>query len=215
MKFVKSILFIFLVALFFAGLTAGVNQALISRIKLNEQTRDTRYLLDVLGISYPEGVDPSVIAELQSSRTSKAKVGDQTVYRAYDESGKPAGYAFRFEGKGFWGRISGLLALKEDLDTIEGIIFTSHNETPGLGARIDEPWFRKQFKGLKLSNTAEGGKYITVGGGEAKAANRVDAITGATMTSSLLEKLLNHDLNQIAALKDKLRSHQWPSPQQK
>lgn len=214
MRFFKAVLFIFLVALFFAALTAGVNQALIKRIKLNEQTRNTRYLLDVLGIAYPAAADPSLIADLERKRTSKLKVGNQTVYRAYDEAGKPDGYAFRFEGKGFWGRISGLLSLKEDLDTVKGIIFTSHNETPGLGARIDEPWFRKQFQGIKLSNAAEGGKYVSVGGDAGKA-NRVDAITGATMTSSLLEKLLNRDLTKIAALKDKLRSLQWPSPQAK
>ena len=196
MKFFKSVLFIFLVALFFAGLTAGVNQALIKRIELNEQTRNTRDLLDVLGIEYPKGADPSIIADLQRTRTSKTKINDQTVYRAYDDNGKPDGYAFRFEGKGFWGKISGLLSLQEDLDTIKGIIFTSHNETPGLGARIDEPWFRKQFKGIKLSNKAEGGKYITVGRGDKSTANRVDAITGATMTSSLLEKLLNKEPHQ-------------------
>lgn len=214
MRFFKSILYIFLVALFFAGFTAGVNQALINRIKLNEQTRDTRYLLNVLGIKYPAGADPSVIAKLQRTRISKTKVGDQTIYRAYDEKGKPNGFAFRFEGKGFWGKISGLLSLKEDLDTVRGIIFTKHNETPGLGARIDEPWFRKQFKNIKLSNKVEGGKFISVGG-DAKTPNRVDAITGATMTSGLLEQMLNEDLNRIAALKDKLRSLQWPSPQQK
>jgi Na+-transporting NADH:ubiquinone oxidoreductase subunit C len=215
MKFLKEIAFIFLVGFFFAGLTAAVNYALESRVSLNEKTRNSRYLLEVLGIDTPEAADPEIIRDMEKRRIKSARIKGHTIYRSYDEKGQPNGYAFRFSGKGFWGNISGLMALKNDLDSIKGIIFTSQNETPGLGARIDEDWFRRQFKGIKLSQRPEKGKFITIRSGKTGGKNTVDAITGATMTSSLLEKLLNKNIQDIVGLKEEIRRTEWPSPREK
>jgi len=215
MKFVKEILFIFLVAVFFAGLTSAVNYALTSRISLNERTLESRYLLDVLGIESPVAAGPELIGDLEKTRTSLLKIDGLRAYRSYDEQGRPDGYAFRFSGKGFWGTISGLLALDADLDTIRGIVFTSHTETPGLGARIDEDRFRNQFKGIKLSERLPKGKFVSIRAGDGKAKNRVDAITGATMTSTLLEKLLNEEIRKIVALRERIGRAPWPSPQKR
>ena len=214
MKFLKEIAFIFIVALLFAGLTAGVNYALNRRIKLNDETRFSRQLLDVLNIKYPKNASPQLIKNIENKRTAKAQIDGMIVYRKFDKSGKPSGYAFDIGGKGFWGRMKGLLAMKNDLNTISGIIFTSQNETPGLGARVDEPWFRNQFKGIKLSNAPKKGPYIIIASGSDKK-NSVDAITGATMTSKAVDRFLNKDLKQIVSMKDDIRSAQWPSPQQK
>jgi Na+-transporting NADH:ubiquinone oxidoreductase subunit C len=217
MKSVKDIAFIFIVALFFAGLTAGVNQALVHRITLNEENRNTKFLLDVMEIEIPEDATPDRVTEVAGKRIQKAETDGQAVYRAVDENGRPTGYAFKIGGKGFWGAINGLISLESDLTTIKDIVFTSHNETPGLGARIEEPWFREQFKGLKLTDKSDDNKYIHIalsgGGGDQK--NRVDAITGATMTSTALEKILNEDLKRVESDKDKIRRIQWASPQAK
>ena len=210
MKFFKEIVFIFIVALFFAGLTAGVNQALNRRIQLNDQTRISRQLLDVLDIKYPKGAAPNIIKDIEQKRTAEAQINGMTVYRKYDLNGKPSGYGFEIGGKGFWGGMKGLLAMKNDLNTITGIIFTSQNETPGLGARVDEPWFRDQFKGIKLSDAPKRGPYITIASDSNKK-NSVDAITGATMTSKAVEKFLNKDLRQIVSMKDDIRRIDWPS----
>lgn len=215
MKFIREVLFIFLVAVFFAGLTAGVNQALTDRISLNDRTRDIRHLLNVLDIPIPQGAGPETIAELRGSRIVKETVNGRTVYRAYDENGNPSGYAFRIGGKGFWGRIDGLLALDDNLEEITGIVFTSHNETPGLGARIEEPAFRNQFKGIDLSGQTDDRQYVVVTTRDSDKPNAIDAITGASMTSMLVEKFLNEDIRQITAMKDDIRRTTWPSPQRK
>ena len=210
MKFFKEIAFIFIVALFFAGLTAGVNEALNRRIVLNDETRVSRQLLDVLDINYPKGAEPEIVKAIENKRTAKTSINGTTVYRKFDENGKPTGYGFEIGGKGFWGGMKGLLAMDDDLDTITGVVFTSHNETPGLGARVDEAWFREQFKGIKLSNAKKDGSYITVGKRE-KSKNSIDAITGATMTSKAVEVFLNEDLKRIVSMKDDIRRVEWPS----
>ena len=58
-------------------------------------------------------------------------------------------------------------------DRLTGMETVSHSETPGLGARIEEPGFRRQWQGLPLNQPVA----ITADGGT------IDAISGATTTS--------------------------------
>lgn len=215
MRIVKELLFIFLVSLFFAGLTVSVNQALSGRILLNEQTRHTTKLLEVFKIPYAENASPESLRQLEAKRIDEGRLDGTTVYRGLDEKGEPLGYAIPISGKGFWGRIDGFLSLDNDLRAIKGIIFTNHNETPGLGARIEEQWFRKQFEGLQLANAVRPGKYVEISKSDDSGKNKLDAITGATMTSIALEKIVNDDLKSIVANQDKFRRIEWESPQRR
>lgn len=215
MKFVKEVLFIFLLAFFFAGITAGANLWLSPRIQLNDETRNARYLLTVLGIPFPQDADARQLEDIRIGHVAKAELDGQHVYRGYDDSGQPLAYAFPVGGKGFWGRIEGLLALNNDLNEITGIVFTQNVETPGLGARITEQWFRDQFQGISLPEHPKDGKYVVVSKQDAGKGNRVDAITGATMTSTLVEKFLNEDIKRIVAEKDDIRRIDWQSPKRK
>jgi Na+-transporting NADH:ubiquinone oxidoreductase subunit C len=213
MKFIKETFFIFIVALFFAGLTAGVNSALRSRIELNQEAGYSRKLLQALQIQLPKDVSAGRIREIEAQKLVKDRIEGRMVYAEIGESGQPVKYAFPISGKGFWGNIYGILAFDRDINEIEGIVFTSHNETPGLGARIEEEWFRKQFRGLEVQDGNKRGKKIVISKADSSKDNQVDAITGATMTSNLLQILLNNEIESILALKDDIRSHQWPSPQ--
>ena len=95
-------------------------------------------------------------------------------------------------GAGLWGPVWGYVAFQSDRRTIAGAYFDPESETPGLGAKIkDEAWFREKFIGktvgfgsAPLFNLA---KNAEAGG----AANAVDAITGATMTSKGLGDAMN------------------------
>jgi len=96
-------------------------------------------------------------------------------------------------GVGLWGKLYGFLALKPDGDNVLGISFYKHQETPGLGAEITEDWFKSQFSGKKLLQTAgdfdsfrgvvvkKGIKVIDLP--EKDQAYSVDGISGATITS--------------------------------
>lgn len=103
----------------------------------------------------------------------------------YDESsglytplvgGEPIGHAFMTEGAGYGGVISILIGIKPD-ETLRGIKIISHQETPGLGAKIVEPSFLDQFKGIYPDEVA-----LTRNGG------KIDAITGATISSTAVVK---------------------------
>lgn len=113
---------------------------------------------------------------------------------------------FVFSGPGFWDRITGIIVLSPDLALVRNIAFLEHKETPGLGARIEEPWFTEQFRGIAPAWDDPGGAAIVVGASPDPAArNRVDAITGATQTSMALMKALNGNLAAFRAAYDASR----------
>ena len=95
------------------------------------------------------------------------------------------------EGKGLWGPIFGYVSLKSDMNTIYGVTFDHKGETPGLGAEINTTSFENMFIGKKLY---EAEKFVSIGviKGRAKVGDphNVDAISGGTITSKALEKML-------------------------
>ncbi len=42
-------------------------------------------------------------------------------------------------GKGLWSTMYAFLALDKDLETVTGVTFYEHGETPGLGGEIENP----------------------------------------------------------------------------
>lgn len=121
-------------------------------------------------------------------------------YVAVAGGGEILGYALPITGIGFWARIDGYLAVTPDLSKVIGIVFVRHQETPGLGGRITEPRWREQFRGLRIAPQAGGGKYVHVGGDRPREKDNprygryVDAITGATGTSTAVEQFINRDI---------------------
>jgi len=106
-------------------------------------------------------------------------------------------YIVPVRGKGLWGPIWGYLAFESDMNTIYGASFDHKGETPGLGADINKDWFEQPFKGKTIF---EGDKLVSVTvykGGRDGAKDKtaydkhgVDAISGGTITSKSLEKML-------------------------
>ena len=100
-------------------------------------------------------------------------------------------------GKGLWGPIWGYVALNEDYNTIYGTVFANEKETPGLGAEISELWFQKEFAGKKLFN--EAGDFVSIevvkGGTSPDNPHGVDAVSGGTITSKGLQKMLLDSIN--------------------
>jgi Na+-transporting NADH:ubiquinone oxidoreductase subunit C len=95
------------------------------------------------------------------------------------------------EGKGLWGPVYGYVSLKADMNTIFGVTFDHKGETPGLGAEINTTEFESMFIGKKLF---EQGKFVSIGvlkgGAKPDDVHGVDAISGGTITSKGLEKML-------------------------
>lgn len=95
-------------------------------------------------------------------------------------------------GAGLWGPIWGYIAFQPDGRTIAGAYFDHESETPGLGAKIkDEAWFREGFVGKQVAFGTDAPFVLAKNATKGGAANAVDAITGATMTSKGLNEALN------------------------
>ena len=163
------------------------------------------FQLDVAGTS-AEAYQQVVDAALRTSI-----VGDRTVYECV-VPGKE-GVGFVAGGMGFWDRIECVVVLSPDLQKILNVQVLEQKETPGLGARIEEPWFTDQFKGLTLAWNDPQGQRVLVGANPApNAANEVDAITGATQTSMALMRFFNSELDAFRAAYSANREPLNPAP---
>ena len=102
-------------------------------------------------------------------------------------------------GYGLWSTLYGCVALEGDLETIVGLGFYSHAETPGLGGEVDNPSWKAQWVGKKLYD-AKGELAIQVVKGKAAPGdvNSVDGLSGATLTSRGVSNLVNFWLGNDA-----------------
>lgn len=112
------------------------------------------------------------------------------LFRALTDNGD-AVIILPVEGKGLWGPINGYISLKQDMNTIYGVTFDHKGETPGLGAEINTTDFEIMFRDKKLFDDRE---FVSVkvlkGGADPDDIHGVDAISGGTITSKGLEKML-------------------------
>jgi len=89
------------------------------------------------------------------------------------------------DGKGLWSTLYGFLAISGDLNTVKGVTFYEHAETPGLGGEIDNPAWKAKWAGKKLYDE-KGSLQLHVVKGTAEQSNphQVDGISGATLTAN-------------------------------
>ncbi len=143
--------------------------------------------------------DPKVrdqILKIDLLKELKKKPGQRLlpVFTYQDNKGKL--YVLPMAGKGLWGPIWGYVALKEDLNTIAGVVFDHKSETPGLGAEITQPWFQQQFVGKKVFDEKAQLVGVTVvkGGAPDNHPHAVDGITGATLTGKGVSAMFTESL---------------------
>ncbi|MBI5694477.1 MAG: RnfABCDGE type electron transport complex subunit G [Nitrospirae bacterium] len=97
---------------------------------------------------------------------------ENVVYEA-TAGGKTIGYVVSSAGKGYSSYIKLLVAVNPDYK-VTGIEVLGHAETPGLGDRIQEDWFKSQFTGKGVDN------LVVV---KQETDTDIQAISGATISS--------------------------------
>jgi Na+-transporting NADH:ubiquinone oxidoreductase subunit C len=203
-KQVLSVVYMFLITLFFASLVSAVKLMNDQRIERNQTRKLQQIILQVLQISSPEQMKNKPLSEVElarlfAERVKEIDVEERQLYIGYAQNGQAIqGYALPVGGPGFWGPIQGMVGIAPDASRVLGIAFIRHSETPGLGGRITESWFTDQFEDLPLY-PIEGDQNIFYlkPEGTAQAANDLDAITGATNTSAAVETFLNQELDHF------------------
>ncbi|NRB41155.1 MAG: Na(+)-translocating NADH-quinone reductase subunit C [Pseudomonadales bacterium] len=107
-----------------------------------------------------------------------------TVY-ALEKNGVTDLLVLPVRGPGLWGAMYGFLVLEADINTIKGLAYYSHKETPGLGAKVDTEKWKALWPG-KAAYTASGDINIVVGNknGNINGAGFIDGLSGATLTTA-------------------------------
>lgn len=111
-------------------------------------------------------------------------VAVENVLKALDDSGNQVGYVIvSLSNDSYGGAVKLSVGLKED-GTITGIEFLEINDTPGLGLKAQEPEFKDQFTGKNAEELS-----VTKGGNADD--TQINAISGATITSSATTNAVN------------------------
>lgn len=148
----------------------------------------------------PASVDPRVEAGItDTSRPAPEnlarvrRVERRSVVYLVESDGEFDAVVLPVRGQGLWSVLYGYLALEADLDTVRGLTFYEHKETPGLGGEVDNPNWKALWPGRRVFGTS-GQPVIEVAraaaGPLAEDPHRVDGLSGATMTSRGVTNLL-------------------------
>ncbi|WP_035842004.1 NADH:ubiquinone reductase (Na(+)-transporting) subunit C [Crocinitomix catalasitica] len=103
-------------------------------------------------------------------------------------------YVIPVIGSGLWGPIWGYIAVSEDKKTIFGATFDHKGETPGLGAEIKQSFFTNQYDNETISEDGNYKKIKVVKDGSGTEPQKVDGITGGTITSKGVEEMVDRTL---------------------
>ncbi|MCB1852282.1 MAG: FMN-binding protein [Gammaproteobacteria bacterium] len=121
------------------------------------------------------------------SNTEQTKKGDEVIFSGYDISGRLVGYAIPGAGPGFQDTIRLLYGYIPEKRKITGMEILESRETPGLGDKIyKDPAFVANFDSLAVDPEIRAVKK-----GKRSAANEIDAITGATISSKAVVRIIN------------------------
>lgn len=117
----------------------------------------------------------------------REETGDEAVFAGYDTSGRLVGYAIPSAGPGFQDTIKLLYGYLPGSRTISGMEVLDSRETPGLGDKIyKDAAFVGEFEDLAVDPEIRAVKH-----GTGSAPNEVDAITGATISSKAVVRIIN------------------------
>ena len=146
--------------------------------------------------------DPALSTSL-SSAVDVANISSREQYsKVYlvEENGALKTIILPIRGYGLWSTLRGFLALDADLNTIKGLGYYEHGETPGLGGEVDNPKWKAMWVD-KQAYDQSGDVAISVIKGHvdantANAEHKVDGLSGATLTSKGVDNMMQFWLGE-------------------
>ncbi|MGL5813969.1 MAG: Na(+)-translocating NADH-quinone reductase subunit C [Aeromonas sp.] len=107
------------------------------------------------------------------------------VFFAKDADGKVDNIILPIYGQGLWSTMYAFVAVAADGQTIKGITYYDHGETPGLGGEIENPAWRELFVGKKLfDQNGQPALRVIKGHAPAGSEHEIDGLSGATLTGN-------------------------------
>ncbi|MCB1697743.1 MAG: Na(+)-translocating NADH-quinone reductase subunit C [Pseudomonadales bacterium] len=116
------------------------------------------------------------------------------VYVAQNAAGDIDKVILPIRGYGLWSTLYGFIAVEADANTIAGLGFYEHGETPGLGGEVDNPRWKAFWPGKEVYRDGDVAVGLIKGSVDPAGANapwQVDGLAGATLTSRGVTNLLH------------------------
>ena len=160
----------------------------------NQALYRQQIVLEVAGLYEPGADVEALFANIETELVGLGSGEDATVYivRAGDDVDQ---VILPVHGAGLWSTMYGFLSLEPDGNTVRGLRFYEHAETPGLGDQVDKPEWRAQWPGKQLFGE-DGAVRIDVVRGRVQpgpdAVHEVDGLSGATLTGRGVADLLRY-----------------------
>ncbi len=203
----RTLVFAAVVCVTCSLLLSGTAAGLKNLQQANEAFDVKRNIVKAFGIDISEMDRPAIEATFEK-HVAEDKAGALPIFTWTDEGAdKASKYAFPVSGKGLWSMLYGYLSLDADLETIAGISFYKHGETPGLGAEIEKAWFLSQFTGKKLYANGVATEFKVVKPGSPLNDTSVDGISGATLTGNGVQALIQKDAAEYAEYFNSIRGN--------
>jgi Na+-transporting NADH:ubiquinone oxidoreductase subunit C len=138
--------------------------------------------------------DPAQNVELSTTEDTakikrRAKFASTYIVKAEDGSVKY--YILPVHGYGLWSTLYGFVAVEADANTIFGLSFYSHAETPGLGGEVDNPKWKK-IQNAQGETAIQVVKFGAFRPDAANAINTVDGLAGASLTTQGVNNLVQY-----------------------
>jgi Na+-transporting NADH:ubiquinone oxidoreductase subunit C len=117
------------------------------------------------------------------------------VYLFQDSAGGIDRIVLPVHGYGLWGQLYGFIALENDAQTVAGLGFYEHKETPGLGGEVDNPRWKALWPGKQAYRDGEVAIEVikgTVIPGSPNSDYKVDGLAGATLTTRGISNLVQY-----------------------
>lgn len=179
------VLFMLVITLLFIGITTSIYTVTKEQIELNKTIDIEEAVIGAAGLDIPRNIGDIDRLYNQVVIPVKDRTGNIIYYKVMDKEKKEVtSYVVISSGAGLWGTITAAVGIDSSLESFTGLEIIEQVETPGLGGRITEDWFKKQFKGkiAPLSIVAEG---------EETSRQEFQAITGATYSTNAIRDMLN------------------------
>lgn len=144
--------------------------------------------------------DPATSREAPANNAKVLRLPNNALVYKVVKAGKVDTVILPIEGYGLWSTLYGFLAMSDDANTIKGITFYQHGETPGLGGEVDNPKWKALWPGKVLFDAQGKPAIHIVKGGvdpaSPDAKHQVDGLAGATLTSNGVDRLLQFWLGE-------------------
>ena len=171
-------------------------------------------LVDLSTGKFVEDMDPQGYDQRKAAKDPKAstKLSDEEdianigrrenyslVYVVEDSAGELEKIILPVRGYGLWSTMYGFIALEQDVNTVAGLGFYEHGETPGLGGEVDNPRWKGMWPGKQVYRDGDVELGLVKGSVDPDSDNaawQVDGLAGATLTSRGVTHLVHFWLGE-------------------